>query len=123
MVGARRQTSGRTVPVALVVADQTDPANVPLIPAERRPQELEHEFRRLFGAVLAGPDGDDVRVVLVAGGRGGLGVFKHRGPAGGGPVLRPPLAVARPPPGAAGGGRGGPRPPPPPAADRRGGGL
>src|SRR4051794_41835862 len=112
MVGARRQTSGRTVPVALVVADQTDPANVPLIPAERRPQELEHEFRRLFGAVLAGPHGNDVRVVVLAGGLGGLHVPDPRGPGGRDPVCPPLLPPAPPPPDAPPG--GGPRPPPPP---------
>src|SRR4051812_50180929 len=104
MVGARRQTSGRTVPVALVVADQTDPADVPLVPAERRPQELQHEFRRLVGAVLAGSDGDDVRVVVLAGGLGGLAGSDPRGPDARDPFCPPLLPLAPPPPGAAPGG-------------------
>src|SRR3954447_24949687 len=66
MLGARRQPAGRAVTVALVVADERDPATVPLLVAERRPQEGQDELGGLLDAVLPGAHRDDVRVVVLA---------------------------------------------------------
>src|SRR3954465_2270921 len=67
MLGARGQPAGRAVTVALVVADERDPATVPLLIAERHPQEGQDELGGLLDAVLPGAHRDDVRVVVLAG--------------------------------------------------------
>ena len=41
--------------VALVVGDQADPAHVPLVAAERRRQEVQHQLGGLLDAVLTRP--------------------------------------------------------------------
>ena len=91
----RGQAAGRAVPVALVVADQADPPHVPLVLAERRAEELEHQLGRLLRAVLPGADGDDVGVVVLAGQLRRRGVPHQGGPDAGHLVGRDLLAVAR----------------------------
>ena len=92
----RRLAAGRAVAVPLVVADQPDPADVPLFAAERGAQELQHQLGGLVHAVLAGTDGDDVRVVVLTGELRGRGVPDQRGADAGHLVGRDLLAVARP---------------------------
>src|SRR4051812_17581942 len=95
MLGARGQPAGRAVTVALVVADERDPATVPLLIAERRPQERQDELGGLLDAVLPGAHRDDIRVVVLAGQLRRLPV-PHQGGGGAGHFVRrdlPPVAA------------------------------